>query len=95
MFSKYEQRCFIKIQTARGKNARQCHTALLEASGRGTLPYSTISGRTHFAYQCHTGIIAVEQSVQRLVKEDAVNGIRRHPDVLRRVLHIRGIISDH
>ena len=34
MFSKYEQRCFIKIQIARRKNARQFHTALLEACGR-------------------------------------------------------------
>ena len=30
MFSKYEQRCFIKLQIARRKNAQQCHTALLK-----------------------------------------------------------------
>ena len=34
MFSKYEQTCFNKIQIARGKNARKCQTALLEACGR-------------------------------------------------------------
>ena len=44
MFSKYEQRSFIKIQIARGKNARQCRTALLEACGRDTLPYPTMGG---------------------------------------------------
>ena len=43
MFSKYEQRCFIKIETARGKNARQYHTALLDACGRETLPYRTVA----------------------------------------------------
>ena len=41
-------------------------------------------------YQCHTAIIAVEQSVQRLVQQDAVDGIRRLPDVWRRVLHVGG-----
>ncbi|PSN53204.1 hypothetical protein C0J52_04500 [Blattella germanica] len=43
MFSKYEQRCFIKIQVARGINARQCHTELLEACGKQTLPYCTVA----------------------------------------------------
>ena len=43
MFSKYERRCFIKIQFARGKNARQCHTALTEACGRETSPYRTMA----------------------------------------------------
>ncbi|PSN32627.1 hypothetical protein C0J52_22380 [Blattella germanica] len=43
MFSKYEQRCFIKIQVARGINARQCYTELLEACGKETLPYRTVA----------------------------------------------------
>ena len=47
MFSKYEQKCLIKIQIARGKNARQCHTALLEACGRETLPYRTVAWWAH------------------------------------------------
>ncbi|KAJ4430430.1 hypothetical protein ANN_22646 [Periplaneta americana] len=47
MFSKYEERCFIKIQIARGKNARQCHTALLEACGRETSPYRTVARWKH------------------------------------------------
>ena len=50
MFSKYKQRCFIKIQIARGKNARQCHTALLEACGRETLPYRSV-GRWAYAFR--------------------------------------------
>ena len=32
-------------------------------------------------------IAAVEQSVRKLVKQDSVDGIRRLPDMLRRVLH--------
>ena len=49
IFSKYEQKCFIKYQTARDKNARQCNTALLEACGRDSLyivPW--FGGRMHF-----------------------------------------------
>ena len=33
-------------------------------------------------------IIAVEHSVRRLVQQDAVDGIRRLPDVWRWVLHV-------
>ena len=33
---------------------------------------------------------AVEQSVQRLVQQDAVDGIRPLPDVWRRILHVEG-----
>ena len=43
MFSKYGQRCLIEIQIVRDKNARQCHTELLEACDRGTLPYRTVA----------------------------------------------------
>ena len=43
MFSRYEQRYFIKIQVARGKNASQCFRALQEACGREVLPYRTIA----------------------------------------------------
>ena len=35
-------------------------------------------------------IAAVEQSVRRLVQQDAVDDIRRLPDVCRRVLHVAG-----
>ena len=42
MFSKYEQKCLIKIQIAIGKNTRQCHTALPEACDRETLSYRTV-----------------------------------------------------
>ena len=81
----------------RDKNARQCHTALLEACGRETLPYHTMArwayacrrGRED-VHQCHTAIIAVEQSVRRLVQQYTVDGIRRLPNVWRRVLHVGG-----
>ena len=43
MFSGYEQRCFIKKQVTRGKNACQCFRALQEACRREVLPYRTIA----------------------------------------------------
>ena len=99
MFSnyRYEKRCFIKIQIARGKNARQCHTALLEACGRETLPYRTVARQAYVfrsgrkdVHQCHTAIMAVLQSGRRDVQQDAVNGISCLPNVWRRVLHVGG-----
>ena len=70
--------------------------SILEACGRETLPHRTVA-RWFYAFrrgredvhQCHTAIIAVEQSVRRLV-QDAVDDIRRLPDVWRRVLHVGG-----
>ena len=94
MFSKYEQRCFIKVQIARSKNARQCYIELLEACLE-TLSYRTVfrwayafSRGREDVHQYHTKIIAVEQSVQRLGQQDAVDGIRCLPDVWMRVLHV-------
>ena len=43
MFSRYAQRCFIKIQVARGKSASRCFRALQEGCGREVLPYRTIA----------------------------------------------------
>ena len=57
---------------------------------------SYLGGRMHFeeggknVHQCHTAIIAVEQSVRRVVEQDVVDGIRRLPDVWRRVLYVGG-----
>ena len=53
-----QARCFIKIQIARGKNAQQCHTALLEACGRETLPYRTMA---RWVYAFHRGREDVHQ----------------------------------
>ena len=98
MFSRYEERCLIKIQIARAKNVRQCHTALPEACGRENLPYRTMARwacvflRGRKDVHCGAGRpqSTVEQSVRRLVQQDAVDGIRRLPDVWRRVIHVGG-----
>ena len=87
----------LKLLIARGKDARQCHTALLEACGRDTLPYRTV-GRWAYGFrrgrkdvhQCHTAIAGVQKYVRILIQQDAVDGMRRLPDVWRRVLHVRG-----
>ena len=51
MFSKYEQRGFFKIQIARGKNVRQCHTALRKLVIE-TLSYCTVA---RWAYAIRRG----------------------------------------
>jgi len=43
MFSKQEQRSWIKIECARGHTARQCHQGLQEACGESALPYRTVA----------------------------------------------------
>ena len=74
MFSKCEQRCFIKIQIARGTNAHQCHTVLVEGCGKETLRYRTLAKWAYAfrraredVHQWHTAIIPVEKCFGRLV----------------------------
>ena len=51
--------------------------------------YAFRRGR-EYVHQCLTAIIAVEQSVQKSVKQDSVDGIRRLRDVWRPVLQVGG-----
>ena len=41
MFTKQEQRTWLKFQYARGHTARQCHEGLVEAFGNAASPYRT------------------------------------------------------
>ncbi|KAJ4429935.1 hypothetical protein ANN_22139 [Periplaneta americana] len=43
MFTKQEQRYWLKIQSVRGRTARQCHDGLVEACGETALPYRTVA----------------------------------------------------
>ena len=43
MFSKQEQRSWIKIECARGHTARQCHQGLQEDCGESALLYRTVA----------------------------------------------------
>ncbi|PSN56163.1 hypothetical protein C0J52_03331 [Blattella germanica] len=46
MFSKQEQRMWIKIQCARSRTAEQCHRRLQEACGAAVLPFRTVPSAT-------------------------------------------------
>ena len=84
MFSRYEQRCYIKIQVASGKNAGQCFRALQKACRRQVLPYRTIArwveafrqGRKECQHKAHAGrsVAATDdlhfQTVRVLLGED-------------------------
>ena len=43
MFTKQEQRTWLKIQCSRGHTARQCHEGLVEACGDVALPYRMVA----------------------------------------------------
>jgi len=43
MYSKQEQRSWIKIECARGRTAQQCHQGLQEACWESALPYRTVA----------------------------------------------------
>ena len=44
MISKEDQRNWLEIECARGRNARQCYEGLQEACGERALPYCTVAG---------------------------------------------------
>ena len=45
MFTKLEQRSWIKIELARGRSTQECFQGLREACGDAALPYRTVPGR--------------------------------------------------
>lgn len=82
MFSKQEQRIWLKIECARGRNARQCHQGLREACGADALPYRTVArwvqafkgGRDNVSHMPRSGHPPVSendvQTVSALVEAD-------------------------
>jgi len=43
MFTKPEQRSWLKIEAGRGKTARECYRGLVEVCGTAALPYRTVA----------------------------------------------------
>jgi len=43
MFTKLEQRSWLKIEAGRGKTARECYQGLVEVCGTAALPYRTVA----------------------------------------------------
>jgi hypothetical protein len=43
MFTKQNQRYWIKIEVARGRSAQNCYQGLREAGGDAALPYRTVA----------------------------------------------------
>ncbi|PNF16764.1 hypothetical protein B7P43_G00887 [Cryptotermes secundus] len=74
MFSKQEQRSWIKLECARGRTARQCHQGLQEACGESALPYRTVArwvkafneGRQNVADMRRPGRPSVREEVYAL-----------------------------
>ncbi|PNF13900.1 hypothetical protein B7P43_G10655 [Cryptotermes secundus] len=85
MFSKQEQRSWIKLEYARGRTARQCHQGLQEACGEYALPYRTVArwvkafneGPQNMADMRRPGRPSVsEEEVSALLESDRRHTIR-------------------
>ncbi|GBN40553.1 hypothetical protein AVEN_189821-1 [Araneus ventricosus] len=81
MFSKQEQRSWIKIDCARGRTARQCHQSPQEACGESALPYRTVArwvkafnaGRQNVADQV---VLVLEKKCMLLPRYSVIDAIR-------------------
>ncbi|KAG8225422.1 hypothetical protein J437_LFUL004243 [Ladona fulva] len=99
MFSKQEQRSWIKIECARGRTARQCHQ---EACGDSALPYRTVArwvkafnegqqtvadmhraGRPSVSEEVHTVAALVDIDRSQTIRELAHETGLAHTTVLR------------
>ena len=87
MFSKQEQRSWIKIECARGRTARQCHQGLQEACGESALPYRTVA---RWVKAFNEGRQAVDRSIRTISTTGAGKGILRLPHRWQRVVHNAG-----
>jgi len=74
MFSKQEQRNWIKIECARGRTARQCHQGLQEACGQSALPYRIVA---RWVKAFNEGRQAVDRSIPTISTTAAAKGVLR------------------
>src|ERR1043166_7500036 len=84
MFSKVEQRSWIKIEVARGRTAKECHQGLVEAAGSCALPYRTVA-RWVKAFRLGRQNVTHEPRAGRpCVGQDSVNEVSALLDIDRR-----------
>jgi len=91
MFSKREQRSWIKIECARGRTARQCHQGLQEACGQSALPYRTVA---RWVKAFNEGRQAADRSIRTINTTGAAEGVLRLPHRWQRVVHNAGDYID-
>jgi len=84
MFSKQEQRSWIKIECARGRTARQSHQGLQEACGEFALPYRTVA---RWVKALNEGRQAVDRYIPTINTTGAAEGILGLPHRWQRVVH--------
>ena len=91
MFSKQEQRSWIKIECARGRTARQCHQGLQEACGESALPYRTVA---RWVKAFNEGRQAVDRSIRTINTTGAAKRVLRLPHRWQRVVHNAGDFTE-
>ena len=86
MFTKEDQRSWIKIEVARGRSAQTCFQGLQEACGDAALPYLTVArwvklfheGTDSIQDSCHSGRPHVDNHTTELLAScwmSNVNGL--------------------
>ena len=95
MFSRYEQRCFIKIQVARVKNASLCFRALQETYGRDMSPcdydlFSKIKEPLEgIQFQSRVDIQRVlNRSVREISRNAASDGVHLLPRIWQHIVDL-------
>ena len=84
MFSKQEQRIWIKIECTRGRTARHCHQVLQEACGESPLPYRTVARSVKVFKEGRQNVADMRRPSRPSVSEEAVYALTALLDSDRR-----------
>ncbi|KAJ4437244.1 hypothetical protein ANN_17379 [Periplaneta americana] len=93
MFSKEEQRSWLKIQRARGRTARQCHQGLQEVCDAAALPYLTVERWVRAFRQGRESVLDMPRSGHPPVSDEQVQTVSASVETDRN-LTIRELAQD-
>ena len=95
MFTKQEQRTWLKIQCAHRHTARQCHEGLVEAIGDAALPYRMVARLVRAFNEGHGNVEHIARSGCPSVSEEDMEALSALRDTDRRLtVHDRTVTYD-
>lgn len=75
MFTKQDQRSWLKIECARGRNARQCYEILQDVCGENALPYRTVARWVKAFNEGRQNVTDMPRSGHPTVSEENVQNV--------------------
>ncbi|PSN57987.1 hypothetical protein C0J52_08116 [Blattella germanica] len=75
MFTKQDQRSWLKIECARGRNARQCYEILQDVCGENALPYRTVARWVKAFNEGRQNVTDMPRSGHTTVSEENVQNV--------------------